>query len=263
MKSTPQVRFHIAQAEEKTGDLVAALGSYKLASFEATEAKIKDVKAGCDAAIARIEPRIPKLVLKRGAGAAVAKVTLDGRELGPASIGAPISVNPGPHHIQASAPGREAVTVDVTLAAAEEKSVALVLPEAKPGEPAAAAPVAVVADTAPPPKGTSKMKIAGFVVGGAGVASLGVAGVFLAMRQSAISKLDGACGATGQTCPANLASTNSSGKTDSTVFSITAIAGGALVAGGVTLIILAPSSKSTPAVGVNLAPTGATLAGSF
>ncbi|HEY4122462.1 MAG TPA: hypothetical protein VGM56_31570, partial [Byssovorax sp.] len=128
---------------------------------------------------------------------------------------------------------------------------------------AASAPVAVVADAPPPPKGTSKMKIAGFIVGGAGIASLGVAGVFLAMRQSAISSLDSACGANGQSCPANLASTNSGGKTDSTVFSITAIAGGALVAGGLTLILLAPSSKSTPTVGLHLAPSSASLAGAF
>src|SRR4051812_34763191 len=43
VKSTPQVRFHIAEAERKTGDLVNALGSYKVAQYEAHEAKVKDV----------------------------------------------------------------------------------------------------------------------------------------------------------------------------------------------------------------------------
>src|SRR5689334_12765207 len=41
VKSTPQVRFHIGQCEEKTGDYVQALGSYRLALAEAREAKAK------------------------------------------------------------------------------------------------------------------------------------------------------------------------------------------------------------------------------
>src|SRR5262245_28357969 len=42
VKSTPQVRFHIAECERKVGDLVNALGSYKLAQYKAKEAKVRD-----------------------------------------------------------------------------------------------------------------------------------------------------------------------------------------------------------------------------
>src|SRR5262245_8282388 len=106
VKSTPQVRFHIATCEEKMGDWIQALGSYRLALHEAQQAKAKDVIDASQEAMAALEPKIPKLDIARGEGATAATVELDGRTLGASSVGTPMSVNPGPHVIKASAPGR-------------------------------------------------------------------------------------------------------------------------------------------------------------
>jgi hypothetical protein len=265
VKSTPQVRFHIAQAEEKTGDIVAALGSYRLAAYEATEAKIKDVKLASDAAIKNLEPKIPKLTLQRGAGAAVAKISLDGRELGNATVGAPISVNPGPHHLEASAPGRETITADFNLGAGETKELPLVLPEAKAGAPVAAVtPTSTepTNDTPEPPPKTSKVKIAGFVFGAAGLASLGASGVFFGIRQSSLSKLQKDCGPGGQSCPASDLSTKNNGQMAATVSEATFIGGAAALGIGVILVIAAPKKKA-PVAGLTLGPGSASFAGSF
>src|SRR5689334_9987683 len=87
VKSTPQVRYHVAVCEEKVGDWIGALGSYRLALADAQDAKVKEVEKESKAAIAQLEPKIPKITITRGSGATTAVVVLDGQELGPASIG--------------------------------------------------------------------------------------------------------------------------------------------------------------------------------
>jgi hypothetical protein len=243
VKSTPRVRFHVAQCEEKTGDYVQALGSYRLALQEAREGNAKDVLAAAQEALAGLEPRVPKLTITRGDGAAVAEITLDGANLGAGSVGAAIPTNPGPHTLKAAAPGREPFSVELTLADRETKTIELVMVPLK--QAASAAPI-----TASPPvrdepqpshDGPSLMRTAGFIVGGVGVASLSVAGLFFAMRQSAISDLDAQCGANRQSCPPDAKPRFDQGKTYATVSTATALGGiGALAIGGV-LVIAAPS----------------------
>jgi len=268
VKSTPQVRFHIAQCEEKTGDFVQALGSYRLALYEAEQSKTADVQSASKAALAALEPRIPKLTLTRGAGAEVAKVVLDDRELGPNSVGSPMSVNPGGHHVVASAPGRETVTIDVTLAEKETKSVEIALPESTAESPGSVGPAKPSVSSSPdqdkptPPPGTSPVKIAGFVVGGVGIAGLAVGGIFFGMKQSAISDLDAACGPDRKSCPADLASTRDHGETYSTVSTAAFIGGAAALAVGVTLVIAAPRRKAAQ-VGVSASPSGVVVGGRF
>src|SRR5262249_50403779 len=159
----------------------------RLAGFEAREAKVKDVAAASDAALKALEPKVPKLTITRGAGAAVARITLDGRELGNASIGTPVAINPGPHRLEASSPGKETASFEVNINASETKAQEIVLKDAPKDAVAAAATGPTKSGDAPPPSKTSPVKIAGFVVGGAGVATLGVAGVFFLIRQGAIS----------------------------------------------------------------------------
>src|SRR5262249_42121569 len=80
VKSNANVRYHIGYCEEKLGDWVQALGSYKLAQAEvvATDPKSKEVASTLRDAIAALEPKIPKLTIKRGEEAAVAEIVLDG-----------------------------------------------------------------------------------------------------------------------------------------------------------------------------------------
>src|SRR5262249_44118261 len=113
VKSTAAVRFNIATCEEKLGDYVRAMGSYRLALTEATRSNAKDIEVSVQKALSALEPRIPMLLVQRGEGAAVAEVTLDGRALGNPSIGVEIQANPGPHTIKANAPDRLPFTVEV------------------------------------------------------------------------------------------------------------------------------------------------------
>lgn len=272
VKSTAQVRYHIGFCQEKIGQYVDALGTYRLALHEAIEAKAKDVEKATQDRITALEPKIPKLTIHRGEGAQVAEVTMDGLQLGATSVGSAIPANPGPHVLKATAAGRKPFTAEFTLAEGETKTIDLVLPKApvadnKPPPPQQVVIVEQPKDT-PPPK-TSPVKIAGFVIGGAGLVSLGVSAVFFAKRGSAISDLDKVCGADRQSCPASAQSTADSGKSAATISTATFIAGLGGLAIGTVMILAAPKPKAPEAPTVGLAlggpggPGGASLVGTF
>lgn len=266
VKSTPQVRFHIAVCQEKTGDLVQALGSYRLALHEAHEAKAADVEGPAQEALAALEPRVPQLTLVRGSGAKTAEVILDGVPLGATAIGAPMPVNPGPHQLKAMAPAHIDMNVEFTLAEGDKKDVKLVLDEA----PVVAPPPTIAPpeeQPKPEPKKPSTMRTAGFVVGGVGLVGLGLSGVFFALRGSAISRVDEKCGPDRLSCAVPQSAVQSdidSGKSMAAASTATFVIGltGLAVGGG--LVLLAPSSspgKEKRKAEIALAPAAAGATG--
>src|SRR6185437_2747719 len=217
VKSSAMVRFNIATCEEKTGDYVRAMGSYRLALTEATRSNAKNIGDAVQRALDDLEPRIPKLLVKRGQGATVAEVTLDGRPLAAPSIGVEFQVNPGPHIVKASAPDLDPSTYELNLSDRDHKTIEIVLKPHVNAAPVVVAPVAADEPPPPPPPHWNKpLLIGGAVLGGAGVASVVVSGIFFAQRQSEISTLQGECGAGGMHCPAGAQSMVSSGQTDAT-----------------------------------------------
>ena len=244
VKSTPQVRFHIAVCQDKTGDLVQALGSYRLALHEAHEAKAADVEGPAQEALTALEPRVPQLTLTRGSGAKAAEVILDGVPLGATSVGPGMPLNPGPHQLKAMAPQHVDMVVEFSLAEGEKKELKLKLEEA----PVVAPPTSIAPppeQPAPEPKKPSTMRTAGFVVGGVGIVGLGLSGVFFALRGGAISRVDEKCGADRLHCAVPQSTVQSdidSGKSMAAASTATFIIGltGLAVGGG--LVLLAPST---------------------
>jgi hypothetical protein len=255
IKSTAQVRYHVALCEEKTGDWVQAIGSYRMALVEAEQGKARDVIDSARQGIDALEPKIPKLTVTRGAGAAVADLRLDGKPLGPTLVGTAFAVNPGPHVIEASAPDRKPFRLEFDLAEGATRSVHLVLPEA----PVDASGPPVEPPPAPDaPSGGSALLPVGITVGVLGLASLGVAGVFYGLRAGNISDLESQCGgADGKTCPASAREIVADGERNSTISTATFIGGLGAVALGVVLVIVAPrgAPAETPAA-MRVVPSG-------
>src|SRR5690606_9059728 len=107
VRMTPQVRYHIALSEEKLGKLVAALGGYELALADADS--VGDgvsFKQEVEASINDLRGRIPKVIIQRGTGADAAAIELDGVALGESLVGVEVPLDPGPHSLAATAPGR-------------------------------------------------------------------------------------------------------------------------------------------------------------
>ncbi|MGC4090064.1 MAG: PEGA domain-containing protein [Polyangiaceae bacterium] len=180
VRMTPQVRFHIALCEEKLGRLVAALGGYELA-LTAADTVGTEFRLEVEANVTRLRERIPKLVIKRGAGAEAASIELNSVSVGESSIGVEVPQDPGPHAVTAKAPGYKPFESTVTLEEGQQQTLEIVM-EPLPPEPVA-------------PEGPARKKInmVPYIVGGAGAGTLLLSGVFFALRQSTLSGLEDAC----------------------------------------------------------------------
>ena len=194
VRMTPQVRFHIASCEEKLGRLVTALGGYQLA-FADADSVGEDFRSEVDRAIVRLQAGIPKLVIVRGTGAEAAEIQLDGVALGASSVGVPVPLDPGPHSVNAKAPGALPFSRTVTIAENEQKSVEVVLtlepePELQPGN---------TANRGESEK--SNRRLVPYLIGGVGIASLIGSGVLFGLRQSTLSDLEQQCGPNRNMCP--------------------------------------------------------------
>jgi hypothetical protein len=108
--------------------------------------------------------------------------------------------------------------------------------------------------------GSRGARIAGYVIGGVGIASLATSGVFFGFRANKISTLDKVC--PDRQCTKAQQSDIDAGKLDTTVANVTLAVGVAAIAGGVVLILTSgPSKEQTVALAPSLG--GAQLIGSF
>jgi len=76
IKTTPQVRFHLARCKEQLGRLTEALGDYRLSEYEAVRvnaAELNEIKNGRQT----LEKRVPKLVVTVSPALIDATVELD------------------------------------------------------------------------------------------------------------------------------------------------------------------------------------------
>ena len=260
VKSTPQVRFNIALCEERLGRLVAALGDYELAAADARAEKADQVAEEVEARREALSQRIPKLTVKRGAGAEAASIAVDGVALGDQVIGTPMRTDPGPHTIEATAPGFKPYRKSVRLAERQSEVIEIVLE---------AEPVPQRPDLPPNPRSSGRSPVYGYVIGGIGIASLGTSGVFFGLRAAKISELEKVC--QGMICPANSEDDIEQGERYTTIANVTLAVGVAAVAGGLVLVLTSGSGSEAakaprtrpPKLALAPAPGGAQLIGSF
>lgn len=272
-KNTPQVRFNIGVCQEKLGRLVVALGEYRIAIADAEhDKKLKNVVEEATRAIGELEPRIPSLTLQRGAGAELATVSVDGRELTDSQVSAPILLDPGVHTIEATAEGYAKFRKQLRVSEREKATLELVMtkgeapvpvPSASAPPAASAAPSTSAAEPEPAPSASApepamtsmETPQAASASGGSGqmfgwiALGVGVAGGALATygylkRSSALSDLDSQCGADKQQCPASAQSLIDDGKSATTLGNVGLAVGLVGVTTGV--ILLLTSGPSAP-----------------
>ncbi|RYZ01565.1 MAG: PEGA domain-containing protein [Myxococcales bacterium] len=252
VKSTPQVRFNIALCEEKLGRLVAALGDYELAAADARAERAEQVAEEVESRLENLRQRIPKLTVKRGAGAEAAIIAVDGVSVGDQVIDTPMPTDPGPHTVEARAPGYKPFRQSVRVAEQQSEVVEITL-EPEPPPPPAVGPGAAQSE--------GRSRLPGYVIGGIGVASLGASAVFFGLRAGKISDLDKACPE--RQCPASAQSDIDAGKMYTTIANVTLAVGAAAVAGGLVLVLTSGPSSAAPSVALAPAPGGAQLFGRF
>jgi hypothetical protein len=220
--------INLALCEEARGKLASALDRWDDA-VRLAHASGDEREAYASKRRGEITARVPRLIIRVVSGApAATHVRLDGVELAQGDLGVARGVDPGEHTVLASAPeGTERkYVVDVREGASREIFVA-------PGEPAR--PV-----EAPTSSSGGTQRVVAYAIGGAGLVGVVIGGVF--GMQAINARNDPRC--TDGVCDAAGAQVQRDGMRAGNIATVAFVAGGALLAGGVTLWLTAPKPKA-------------------
>jgi hypothetical protein len=277
--------LNLALCHEKEGKTATAWSEFKEALGVArADGRDDRVKFATDH-IAAVEPRLSRLVVTVGADAKIPglAVTVDGTQIGEPAWGIATPFDPGPRRVAATAPGREPWENTIKLGAeADQQTVAvpLLAQASTPAVSTATATPAGSSTTTPPPAGPpsddgasaesdgSTQRVAGYVVGAAGLVSVVVGGVFGGLAMSLEGDAEDA-GCTDETCPTPeaLGYSNDAG-TDATLANVFVFGGIGLVAVGLIVVLAAPDDSqeavaAAPPVVPWVGPSEAGLVGRF
>ena len=234
-------------------------GDERRAQFADTQAK--ELEPLLAYVVIRAESPPPGMVLKRDDAVLTASV-----------LGTKLPLDPGEHSVVANAPGYK--TNIVKFKAEPRKTIDVVIPAMEAGEPD---PAPVDLDPSQPgaPRGDTlsgddgeraekrrTQHIAAFAVGGVGLASLAVGGVFVGLTAMKSSETDELCPDKRCTTPAGRDALDQA-NTFANVANGTLIAGGALLATAIVVYFTAPSARADVAFEMAPALGGATLRARF
>lgn len=185
---SPGTLINLAKCHEALGKTASAWAEFKEASTLARSMGRDSQMQFADDAVRRLEPKLSKLVIEPPPTSVPGLVvTRDGVEIGSASFGTALAVDPGEHVIEAKAPGYESFSTKVTLRPdGDSQSVALpaltASPATAPGPQAAQEPKAE--EPKPEPEARGSNHTLAYVVGGVGIAGVGVGVVFGLLAKS-------------------------------------------------------------------------------
>lgn len=184
--------FTVAQCDEQAGHIASALDHWERGAALVDDGNDPRTKVAKER-IAALEPRVPRIRVVVPPASSSAAIYLDGAKLEPAALVAPLRVEPGTHVFVVKAASRNDSQREIKIAERERTEFV-----AKIGEPNSVGPVPTGSGTVAPPPGTGApaapmppMKVAGFVVGGVGVASLLVSAITGGMVVATDGKLGG------------------------------------------------------------------------
>jgi hypothetical protein len=221
-----------------------------------------------------LAPRIPTVIIQV-TGAPSATVTLDGAPVPSASLGVKRPVDPGKHVVQAKADGYAPAEATFTIAERKSETVTLELkrtggvapvpvvapPPASTPPPAEPAPAKPPEPADQPAAPSSTRKILGWVALGVGAGGIGMGAVTGGLALGKHGKLADAC--TDGRCSPDQAGVITNYHTLSTLSTVGFIAGGALAAGGVILILTAPKAPAKTSFAPVLGPGYGGVSGRF
>jgi hypothetical protein len=261
VKTTPQVRFHIALCMENMGRLTEALDGFAQAASEAGTSAPDVVKESREH-IKKLEDTIPTVSVGVAGAAAGDALYLDRRRIPIDERPLALRADPGPHSAEVrrgdAVVARELFTLEPRSVRRVELRVGSVAP--LPGE-AAKKP----GDGSKPPSSGSTQRALGWAAVGLGAASAIATGVFIGLRAGALDRLEAACPAMTR-CSPTVDPIVREGKTHAALVNAFAVLTGVAAAGGVALILTAPSpARAAPKVAIRVLPalSGVTIEGVF
>ena len=220
----------------------------------------KTVATDCIKRLDELEAAQPTIVfdVKDGSGAdvEVVKVSVDGRPLADKIDGTPFQVDPGDHaftfELESQAPVTEHFVLTEGQKGRHERVQIGAPPVPAVASPAPSPPPEPEA-VQPPPAGLGTSKKIAIGLGAAGVAGVAAGAVFGILASSRWHAQQRDC-ASSTNCPdhAQAVSDHNAMTTEGTVSTVAFIAGGALLAAGVTLFLVKPGEATAPPAAVSV-----------
>ncbi|MBX3232974.1 MAG: hypothetical protein KIT84_11670 [Labilithrix sp.] len=242
--------LNLANCYEKNGQTASAWGAFREAEVLARKGQKSDWEATARARAEALEPKLLRLTIAVSDWAKVPGlvVTRDGAKLAPGEWGVAIPVDPGEHVVGAGADGyisiEKKLSVDEGDATFELPLLEKLPPPPEPPRPVTALPPGFGQLKKPPPAKWSPMEIAGVATSAAGAVGLTVGGLFALFAASTYNAATASCRVDGiRGCPRSSIEEADTAYGYATVSTVTMIAGGALLAGGLALVLFSPSDK--------------------
>jgi hypothetical protein len=207
----------------------------------------------CTSWLADVETALPTVVFaaKDDAGGDLVdvRVTMDGVVVATALDGRSFPINPGEHTFELEWNGQKVSHPMIVREGAKEQQVAVTFKRATTTDASGIGADGKKPDAAPTSDSGRTMRTAGFIAGGAGIVGLAAGAIF---GIQAISKNNSAG------CNAQSECLNAQDRTDAqsaaTVSTVGFVVGGVALAGGVALVLLAPSGSRGSIARIEAAP---------
>lgn len=254
-KETAGVRFHLALAEERLGQLVAARADYQRAfdlSRSLRDADGRDVNERSGSSLADLLKRTPVVTVVPAGDVSGATVLVDGK-IDSAATERPFPHDPGELVVEATAAGRKPFRHVEALAEGARVTVRVSLPELGAEPPAPPGPTSSAGHGAAPAVVATPSRAPAYAFAGLAVAGLTTGVVFLVQNRRLAKENRDLCTRADVLCDARRDGVE-------TRYQTLAIAGGAIglvsAAASVYFFTRGPSQ-------IAVSPSGATLTRSF
>lgn len=280
---SPNTRLYIARCERELGHVASAYIELERAANEAADRSRADPRYAStrDAAkqeASALEGKLAHVTVLAPSGLPNgATITVNGAPLGAAAIGVAAPIDPGPVEVVASAPGYITQKKSARASAGESVEIKLQLDKdptatSLPVENTTTTTTNTTATTTNATNATSTAPIlvdttphashglrnAGFVVGGIGIAGMGVFGVFAGLAQTRYDQLKNQCGGA---CDSSYDAKINEGAMFATIANVAVAAGGALLVTGAIMIAAGMSTKPPVTAAFSPLPGGGWMAG--
>jgi hypothetical protein len=261
--------LNLAACHEAEGKLALAWSEFMDAKILADRAKRPDRIAFAKEHAAALEKRLAHLRITApttSSSEPAIELRLDGKPLSSAALGTPLPLDPGPHTLEAVAPGKKPWQNTIEARAGDESRVEIPVLADEPPSPAPPS-TPPRADPRPEPSSgeeMSSLRTVGFITGGVGLAGLAVGTVFGVLAFSTEGKARDVCPNAGCPTPDGL-DRHERARTQAMMSTIGFVAGALLTAGGLVLVLSAPRghAPASATLRLRLGPGSLDLGGSF
>jgi hypothetical protein len=237
--------LYLADCYDRAGRTASAWALFQTASQKARLAGQPDRERIAKQRAEDLEARLSLLDVRVDAKRQIAglEVSVGGTAVSAASFNTELPFDPGPTRIQARAPGRKPWSTTLTLAAGPAKQ-AVEIPELTV-LPQPARPLASERPQERERESSSSQGTLGVITGVVGLVTLGVAGYFGYRAYDLNRRSKAQCRAEDRNaCTPEGVTLRDDARTAGTLSTVTATSGALLVAGGLVIILTAPSDRA-------------------